>query len=84
MVMVLGSGLALRKALVSRSLGKQLFVGMFCLWAIYVSTAIAMFFRAPSGASIPPVVIAIGAAGLLVPLASAAFAPLALASHRHG
>ncbi|MCA9143711.1 MAG: hypothetical protein H6823_14290 [Planctomycetaceae bacterium] len=83
-VMVLGSGLALRKALVSRSLGKQLFVGMFCLWAIYVSTAIAMFFRAPSGASIPPVVIAIGAAGLLVPLASAAFAPLALASHRHG
>ncbi|MBI2477359.1 MAG: hypothetical protein HYV60_01515 [Planctomycetia bacterium] len=83
-VMVIGSGLALQRALTSGYLGKQLFACMFCLWAIYVSTAIAMFLKAPSGVSIPPVVIALGAASLLVPLASAAIAPLALASHRHG
>jgi hypothetical protein len=80
---VIGSGLALRKALTSGYLGKQLLVWTLCLWAIYVSTAIAMFLKAPSGVTLPPVLIAIGAAGLLVPLASAAIAPLALASHRH-
>lgn len=81
--MVIGSGLALRKALTSGYLGKQLFAWILCLWAIYVSTAIAMFLEAPSGVSIPPVLLAVGGASLLVPLASAAIGPLALASHRH-
>ncbi|MDA1053073.1 MAG: hypothetical protein O3C40_21685 [Planctomycetota bacterium] len=78
---VVGSYLAVRKALSSGFLGKRLFVCMFCLWVIYVSTTIAMFLK--TAPALPLTVAALGVASLLVPLASTAIAPLALASHRH-
>jgi len=43
-----------------------------------------MSLNAPSGVAIAPVLIALGAAGIFIPLVFAAIAPLALASHRHG
>jgi hypothetical protein len=83
-VIIVGSLLAVRKALGSGFLGKKLFGWSLCLWAIYVSTAVAMFIKLAPQFSIPFTLIALGFASLLIPLASAAIAPLALALHRHG
>ena len=74
--------IALRKALTAGYLGKRLFGYAFCLWVIYVSSAAALYIKAPA-VTIPLPLIALGVSALLVPLASTAIAPLALASFRH-
>ena len=53
------------------------------LWTIYVSSTLALYSRAEPAAPVPAVLIALAGALLLVPLATTAFAPLALAAHRH-
>ncbi len=74
--------LAMRKALAAGYLGKRLFGYVFCLWVIYVSSAVALYIKAPA-VTISLPLIALGVSTLLVPLASTAIAPLALASFRH-
>jgi hypothetical protein len=81
---IVGSVLAVRTALTSGFLGKRLFAWSLCLWAIYASTAVAMFIKLAPQLSVPFTLIVLGFASLLIPLASAAIAPLALALHRHG
>jgi cell division protein FtsW (lipid II flippase) len=74
--------LAMRKALTAGYLGKRLFGYAFCLWVVYVSSVVALYMKAPA-VTIPLPFIALGVSSLLVPLASTAAAPLALASFRH-
>ena len=80
---VCGCVVALRKALSAGLLGKRFFAGAFCLWVIYVASTIAVYIKLAPATSLPPVAILLVGSGLLVPLAATAFAPLALASHRH-
>jgi hypothetical protein len=80
---VAGCLIALYKALRAGFLGKRFFAGALCLWIIYVSSTIALFSNARPPVPVPAVVTVLGAALLLVPLATAAFAPLTLAAHRH-
>ena len=74
--------LAMRKALTAGYLGKRLFGYAFCLWVVYVSSVVALYMKSPA-VTIPLPFIALGVSILLVPLASTAAAPLALASFRH-
>lgn len=78
-----GCILALRKALISGYLGRHLFAGALCLWLVYISSSIGLYFRFVPGGAIHPAVLALGVSMLFVPLAATAAAPLALASHRH-
>ena len=81
---IVGSAVTIRKALVSGFLGKRLFGWTLCLWAIYVSTTVAVFIKMAPDLSVPFTAIVLGFASLLIPLATTAIAPLALALHRHG
>ena len=74
---------SLRKAIASGYLGKRLFSFALFLWLIYVSTTVAFYVKIAPTTSVPPSALALGVSMLLVPLATTAFAPLALASHRH-
>ncbi len=49
-----------------------------------VDTAISLYFEVSSILTMSPALMTLAATLLLVPLAATAFAPLALASHRHG
>ena len=74
---------ALHKAVSAGFLGRRLLGAALILWMIYVSSAVTLFREAQPAASIPLVAIVLGGALLLVPLATTAVAPLALAAHRH-
>jgi hypothetical protein len=80
---VAGCIFALWRAFVAGSLGGRLFAGAFCLWGIYVVSAISLYLRLAVDQAIPLAALVLGAALLLLPLATTALAPLALASHRH-
>jgi hypothetical protein len=78
-----GCAFVLRKALASGDLGRWVF-GLACmLWAIYVASIVTLYAKIGELYPIPAAGLAFGAAMLLVPLATTAIAPLALASHRH-
>lgn len=83
-VIFIGCIFALRKALITRAIGKRLFGCAFCLWLIYIGSSLAIYVKASPSFAIPTPVLALSISLLLVPLAATAIAPLALASHRHG
>ncbi len=87
-VVLLSFSLYLLKTAVSAGyLSRRYFAGVFCLWGIYVTTTIMLLLKVLALApTIPvhPIAWLFAAAFLLAPLASAAAAPLALASFRHG
>ena len=76
--------LTLRRALVAGSLGKRMFGLTCCLWSVYVVSTVTLYLRSEQASMIPMPALAVAASLLIVPLASTACAPLALASHRHG
>ncbi len=73
----------LRKSLASGYLGRRVFGSACLLWAIYVASIVTLYAKIDELFPIPAAALAFGAAMLLVPLATTAIAPLALASHRH-
>lgn len=75
---------ALWKALAAGYLTKRFFGFAFGLWVIYILSSVALYTKTTSALSIPLPLLALGGAMLLVPLATTAAAPLALAAHRHG
>ena len=84
-VMVIAASLlGLVVAIRAGYLGKWYFGIVLGLWLIYVASTVWMFANSAPPLPIPLVAYLIGVAMLMVPLASAAFAPLALAAHRHG
>lgn len=73
---------ALFKAFRSCFLSLQLFSAVFALWLVYVGSVVYAYFKlAPD--STPLALVCLGAASLLIPLATTAFAPIAYAAHRH-
>lgn len=83
LAIVVACVLALRKALLAGYLGKRLFAIAFCLWGVYVTSAVTLYINANTAWSIPLPALAVAVSLLVVPLAATAAAPLALASHRH-
>lgn len=75
---------AIFKAVTSGCFSTRLFRGILIGWCIYVAVVVFAWSQTNPTVDIPSVVVVLGAVMLLVPLASAAMAPLALASHRHG
>jgi hypothetical protein len=76
--------LALRTSLRWGCLGKRLLVIALCLWTPFVFAAVALYLKVvPDTVTVPLSALALGIGVMTIPLASAAFAPLALASHRH-
>lgn len=75
---------AIRKALVSGFISQTYFLVALGLWAIYLITMIGIYMNWIGEIELPLVAKALGLTGLLVPLATTALAPLALAEHRHG
>lgn len=65
-------------------LGKSYFGIVLGLWLVYAASTVWLFANSSPSLPIPLVAYFIGMALLMVPLSSAAFAPLALAAHRHG
>ena len=63
---------------------KRFLVVALCLWALFVCATVALYLKiVPDGVTIPLSALALGSGAMTIPLSSAAFAPLALASHRH-
>jgi hypothetical protein len=79
----LGCIFVLRKAITSGFLGRWVFGSTCVLWAIYVASNVTLYSKFTEQFPIPAAGVAFGASMLLVPLATTAIAPLALASHRH-
>ncbi len=75
---------ALVVAIRSGYLSKSYFDIVLGVWLIYVASTVWLLANSTPPLPIPFVAYFIGVASLVVPLASAAFAPLALAAHRHG
>lgn len=75
--------LALCKAVTAGFLGRRFLSAALALWVMYVSSAVTLFVKAQPATPIPVVAILLGGALLLVPLATTAASPLALAAHRH-
>jgi hypothetical protein len=87
MVLILCELVVLRIALKAGYLSKHYLAGITGLWGIYVATVIMLAVKALALAPpipVQPIAWLFGLAFLLIPLASAAAAPLALASFRHG
>ena len=80
----LGCIWSIKKALTSGFLSKQYFLAALGVWSIYFVTMIGVYWKVRSGIEIPVVAQILWLSGLLIPLATAAFAPLSLAEHRHG
>lgn len=73
---------AIRRALKSGFLGPRFFLIAFVAWAVYLASAGTFLMEiAPV---MPACVLALVLASLLIPLATTAMAPLALAAHRNG
>jgi hypothetical protein len=65
-------------------LRKRFLVVALCLWTLFVCATVALYLDiAPEGVTIPLSALALMSGAMTIPLSSAAFAPLALASHRH-
>ena len=75
---------AIQKSLQSGFIGRHYFMIALTAWVVFAATIAGLYWQLPSTFEIPTVAIAVGIAGLLIPLASTAFAPLALAAHRNG
>lgn len=75
--------LGLRRAFEANLLGGRLFVLAFGLWVVYVASVTTVLWKANPAIALPTQAYVIAASTLLIPLASIAIAPLALASHRH-
>jgi hypothetical protein len=74
----------LRTSLKWGCLGKRFLVAALCLWVPFVFVTIALYLKVvPNTVPVPLSAVALGLGIMTVPLASAAIAPLALASHRH-
>jgi hypothetical protein len=80
---VAGCVFALWKAHRAGFLGKRLMGASFCLWAVFATSTIALYLKVSPMIQLPKPALALGVSMLLVPLATTATAPLALASHRH-
>ncbi len=81
---IVGSLLALVVAIRAGYLGKSYFGIALGVWLVYVASTLWLFANSSPPQPIAPVAYLVGVAMLIVPLAGAAFAPLALAAHRHG
>lgn len=75
---------ALRRALRWGFLGRRSFIAVLGIWAIFACAAVGVYLRFGSAHGPNPLLsLPLGAGVLMLPLAAAAFAPLAMASHRH-
>ena len=74
--------LALVRALQSGFLGMRFFYATLCVWTLYLVAASVAFSEITI--RLPACVTALLIASALIPLATTAIAPLALAAHRHG
>lgn len=81
---VLGSIWCVWKAIHRGTLTATYFLPAAALWCIYVTSMVIIFQKVTTTTVFTSELIALGLASLLIPLASIAIAPLALASHRHG
>lgn len=81
---IVGSLIALVLAIRAGYLGKLYFGMALGAWLVYVASTVGLLASSSPPQPIAFVAYLVGAALLIVPLASAAFAPLALAAHRHG
>ncbi|MEO8268896.1 MAG: hypothetical protein ABI557_04190 [Aureliella sp.] len=84
MAVMVASMIALIVAIRAGYLGKLYFGIVLGVWLIYAASSVWLLANSPPSQSIPFVAYFIGLASLVLPLASAALAPLALAAHRHG
>ena len=76
--------IALQQSLKWGCLGKRFFVVALCLWAVLVSATVTLYLKvAPVTVTVPLSALVLGLGMMTTPLAAAAMAPLALASHRH-
>jgi hypothetical protein len=83
LAIVTGCAFMLRKALVSGYLSGRVLGSASVLWIVYVVSIVTLYGKFAEHFPVPAAGLAFGAAMLLVPLATTAIAPLALASHRH-
>ncbi len=83
LAMMLVSVIAIVAAIRAGYLSQRYFATVFGVWLIYALAAIWLVSTSTPPVPIPLFAYLIGVALLLVTLASAAFAPLALAAHRH-
>lgn len=74
---------ALYRAVTAGFLGGGFLSASLALWITYVTSTITLLAKVQPATPIPFVAILLGGALLLVPLATTAAAPLALAAHRH-
>ncbi len=81
---MVGCVIALVMAIRAGYLSKTYFCVVLGMWLIYAGSTLWLFANSSPPFPIPLMAYLFGVAALLVPLASAAFAPLAFAAHRHG
>lgn len=79
------SVVAIQRAIRAGAVTLSLFAPISCLWLVYVGSVVALYRESKPNIQfeLPWTVLVLAFALLLVPLASFAIAPLALASHRH-
>ena len=82
-VIVAGSMYLIARAVSSNALGKRYLGVAAGLWGGYVVSVALMYRQVANYVDVPTVLLVLGAAALLIPLATTAAAPLALSSNRH-
>jgi hypothetical protein len=82
-LIVVGTGLILKKAFLAGFLGERLFTTSFVLWLVHVCLSVTMYRNGAADISIPLAALTLGGSMLLLPLASIVVAPIALGAQRH-